>query len=239
MLLCAKLEEKGVMKMTKILIVEDDELLSRGLAFALEKEGYEVVTAGSYAAGHAALLSGGVELTLLDINLPDKSGAVLCGELRQGSQVPVIFITANDTEQDVVKGFQLGCDDYISKPFSIDVLKQRVKAVLRRAGAVDKDVFVSGDIRVDFQQMTVKKNAELVKLTATEYRLLELLVKNKGQVLTRHLLLERLWDASGNFVDENALSVNIRRLRQKLEDDAKNPTYIITVFGIGYTWGDA
>ncbi len=225
--------------MAKILIVEDDELLCRGLAFALEKEGYEIVTAGSCAAGHDALLYGGVDLALLDINLPDKSGAALCDELRKTSELPFIFITANDTDQHMVRGFQLGCDDYIPKPFSVDVLKQRVKAVLRRAVIVDKDVFHSGDIRVDFQQMTVKKHGDPVKLTATEYRLLELLVKNKGQVLTRHLLMERLWDASGNFVDENALSVNIRRLRQKLEDDPKKPIYIITVFGIGYTWGGA
>ena len=224
--------------MAKILIVEDDELLSRGLAFALEKEGYEVVTAYGYTEGYAAILSGGVDLALLDINLPGKSGAALCAELRKTSALPVIFITANDTEQDMIKGFQLGCDDYISKPFSLDVLKQRVKAVLRRVVVVDKDVFSSGNITVDFQQMIVKKDAVSVKLTVTEYRLLELLVRNKGQVLTRQLLLERLWDAGGNFVEENALSVNVRRLRQKLEDDLKKPTYIITVFGIGYTWGD-
>ena len=224
--------------MAKILIVEDDELLSRGLAYALEKEGYGVVTAYNYTEGYAAFLSGGLDLALLDINLPGKSGASLCAKLRLTSELPIIFITANDTEQDMIKGFQLGCDDYISKPFSLDVLKQRVKAVLRRVVVVDKDVFSSGDITVDFHQMIVKKDAELVKLTATEYRLLELLVKNKGQVLTRQLILERLWDASGNFVDENALSVNIRRLRQKIEDDPKYPAYIIMVFGIGYTWGN-
>jgi len=225
--------------MAKILIVEDDELLSRGIAFALETEGYRVVTAYGYTEGYAAFLSGGVDLALLDINLPGKSGATLCSELRKTSELPVIFITANDTEQDVIKGFQLGCDDYISKPFSLDVLKQRVKAVLRRVVVVEKNVFSSGNITVDFQQMIVKKDADSVKLTVTEYRLLELLVRNKGQVLTRQLLLERLWDADGNFVEENALSVNIRRLRQKLEDDLKKPAYIITVFGIGYTWGDA
>jgi len=225
--------------MAKILIVEDDELLNRGLAYALEKEDYGVVTAYSYTEGYAAFLNGGLDLALLDINMPGKSGAALCAELRKTSEIPVIFITANDTEQDMIKGFQLGCDDYISNPFSLDVLKQRVKAVLRRVVVVDKDVFSSGNITVDFHQMIVKKDAELVKLTATEYRLLELLVRNKGQVLTRQLLLERLWDASGNFVDENALSVNIRRLRQKIEDDPKNPGYIIMVFGIGYTWGDA
>jgi len=224
--------------MANILIVEDDELLSRGLAFALQKEGYGVVTAYGCTEGYAAFLNGGVDLALLDINLPDRSGTVLCDEIRKISEIPIIFITANDTEQDMIKGFNMGCDDYIAKPFSVDVLKQRVKAVLRRAVAVDRDVCNTGDIMVDFQQMIVQKNMQTIKLTATEYRLLELLVKNKGQVLTRQLLLERLWDAGGKFVDENALSVNIRRLRQKIEDNPKNPNYIITVFGIGYTWGD-
>lgn len=224
-----------------ILIIEDDELLCRGLAFALENEGYGVVCAYAFVEGYSAFINGGIDLVLLDINLPDKSGDMLCAEIRKTSGIPIIFITANDTEQDMIKGFQLGCDDYISKPFSIDVLKQRVCAVLRRAGMglADRDVFASGDITVDFKSMAVKKAALPVKLTATEFKLLELLVKNRGQVLTRQILLERLWDIDGNFVDENALSVNVRRLRQKLEADLQNPVYIITVFGIGYTWGDA
>ena len=224
--------------MANILIVEDDQLLSRGLAFALEKEGYRVVSALSYKEGYSAFLRGGFNLVLLDISLPDKSGAAFCSEIRKTSEIPAIFITANDTEQDIIKGFQLGCDDYISKPFSIEVLKQRVGAVLRRTGVVEKDVFQSGDIIVDYKMMSVNKAGLPVKLTTTEYRLLEMLVKNNGQVLTRQLLLEKLWDLASNFVDENALSVNIRRLRQKLESDPKNPVYIITVFGIGYTWGD-
>jgi len=224
--------------MANILIIEDDELLSQGLTFALQRNGYGVVTGASYQEGCYAFSKGGFDLVLLDINLPDKSGDEFCSEIRKTSGVPVIFITANDTEEDMIKGFQLGCDDYISKPFSLEVLKERVGAVLRRTGGQRKDVFSSGDITVDFKMMTVKKTAQPAKLTATEYRLLELLVKNRGQVMTRQVLLAKLWDADSNFVDENALSVNIRRLRQKLEDDPQNPLYIITVFGIGYTWGD-
>lgn len=223
--------------MTRILIVEDDEILSRGLSFALEKEGYEVVTAANYAAGRSVLGNSQVDLALLDINLPDKSGACLCEEINRDSDISVIFLTARDTEQDIVKGFELGCDDYISKPFSVDVLKQRIKAVLRRT-RFDREVFVAGEISIDWGRVSVEKQGELIKLTATEFKLLEMLVKNRGQVLTRQLLLEKLWDENGNFVDENALSVNIRRLRQKLEEDPRHPVYIITVFGIGYTWGD-
>lgn len=227
-----------VIFMANILIIEDDELLNRGITFALEQEGHGVVCAHSYTEGYSAFAGGGLDLILLDINLPDKSGDALCTEIRKTSGIPIIFITANDTEQDMIKGFQLGCDDYISKPFSLDVLKQRVRAVLRRTGPADKNVFRSGDITVDFHKMTVTKATQSLKMTATEYRLLELFIKNKGQVLTRQTLLEKLWDSDGSFVDENALSVNIHRLRHKLEDDPKNPVYIITVFGIGYTWGN-
>jgi DNA-binding response OmpR family regulator len=223
--------------MTTILIVEDDKLLNRGVKFALEKENCFVIDTYDYEEGEEAFSKHKIDLVLLDINLPDKSGMRLCEEIRKNSQVPVIFITAKDTEKDIIEGFKLGCDDYISKPFSIEVLKQRITAVLRRTASTYNELFTYEDITIDFNRVQVKKSGNTIKLTATEYKLIELLVKNSGQVLTREALLERLWDADGNFVDENALSVNIRRLRQKLEDDAKNPKYIITVFKIGYTWG--
>lgn len=222
--------------MVRILIVEDDKLLNHGVKFALEMEGYIVVDTYNYKEGYTAFLEQNFDQVLLDINLPDKSGSKLCEEIRKNSQVPIIFITAKDTENDIIDGFKLGCDDYISKPFSIEVLKQRIIAILRRTASVDKQLFTYEDITIDFSKMIVKKKGIPIKLTATEYKLLELLVKNSGQVLTRGTIIERLWDADGNFVDENALSVNIRRLRQKIEDDSKNPKYIITVFSIGYTW---
>lgn len=221
-----------------ILIVEDDKLLNKGVAFALTRENHNVVSAYNYEDGYTAFLNSNVDLILLDINLPNKSGLELCAEIRKKSDLPVIFITANDTEQDVIQGFQTGCDDYIAKPFSIEVLKQRVSAVLKRTRAEEKNVFRYKDIFIDYGRMILKRAEETVKLTSTEYKLVELLSKNKGQVLPRQLILEKLWDADGNFVDENALSVNIRRLRQKIEEDPGNPRYIITVFGIGYTWGE-
>lgn len=226
-----------------ILMVEDDDLLSRGLAFALEKENHKVFSAYNYREGYAAFLKEEFDLVLLDINLTDGSGKELCTEIRRNSDIPIIFITAKDTEQDMIQGFQQGCDDYIAKPFSLDILKQRISAILRRTGMMDKakdqDGIRWGELRIDFKRMMVLKAGQQVRLTATEYKLLELLVRNRGQVLTRQIILEKLWDVEGNFVDENALRVNIRRLRQKLEDNPHHPVYIITVFGIGYTWGDS
>ena len=223
--------------MFKVLIIEDDTLLNKGIAFALEKENYNIVSATNYNKGLDLFFKSNPDIILLDINLPDKSGLLLCSEIRKTSKVPIIFITAKDTEEDAIKGFKLGCDDYISKPFSIELLKQRLLAVLRRVAPIDENIYKYNNIKIDFNKMELNKDDTIINLTATEFKLLELLVKNKGQVLTRNTLLQKLWDNDGNFVDENTLSVNIRRLRKKIESDSKNPQYIITVFSIGYTWG--
>ena len=176
---------------------------------------------------------------ILDINLPDGSGMELCRKIRSAGNIPVIFLTANDTEKDMIEGFQAGCDDYIAKPVSVELLNQRIMAVLRRSAQDSSgDLFHYKDLSVDFGKMQVSRSQVPVKLSVTEYRLLELLIKNKGQVLTRESILGRIWDCDGNYVDENTLNVHIRRLRQKIEPDTKNPQYIITVFGIGYTFGE-
>ena len=224
--------------MGKILIVEDDKILNRGVAFVLRKEGYEVVSAFSKEEGRSYIFNGEIDFLLLDINLPDGNGLELCREIRNVSNFPIVFLTANNTEEDMVKGFELGCDDYISKPFSVEVLKYKVNAILRRKNLRDENVFSYKDLKISFDKMEVMINEKEVKLTATEYKLLELMVKNKGKVLTKDILLEKLWDNSGNFVDENTLSVNIRRIRKKIEKDPKNPEYITTVFGIGYIFGE-
>lgn len=223
--------------MATVLVVEDDVLLNRGIALALQKHEHIVLNGLTYSEGYMIFLNEHIDMILLDINLPDKSGLELCREIRKRSQIPIIFITANDTEREMIEGFKTGCDDYISKPFSLEVLNQRIQAVLRRTKPEDKNVFHAGEISVDYAKMLVTKGHQDIKLTATEYRLLALLTQNNGQVLTRQIILERLWDADGAFVDENALSVNMRRLRRKIEDDPANPVYIKTVFGIGYTWG--
>ncbi len=224
--------------MAKILVVEDDTLLNRGIKIALEKNKYSVSSAFTYSEGYTCFLNESFDVILLDIGLPDKSGTELCTQIRKSSTVPIIFITANDTEQDMINGFLTGCDDYISKPFSLEVLNYRIQVFLRRVKPENKSIFYSGKITIDYDKMLVIKEQQTIKLTATEYKLLSLITINRGQVLTRQIILEKLWDVEEDFVDENAISVNIRRLRQKIEDDTRNPQYIKTVFGIGYTWGD-
>ena len=224
--------------MARILIVEDDKLLNEGIAIALKKHSHTVKSGYSYQEAFCMFLNNSFELILLDINLPDRSGLELCKEIRKKSDIPIIFITANDTEQDIVNGFMSGCDDYIAKPFSLEVMNRRIQAVLRRIRTEDESTFRSGVIAVNYKKMLVSKGEVSLKLTATEYKLLALLTQNSGQVLTRDIILQRLWDTDEAFVDENAVSVNMRRLRQKIEDDPKNPKYIRTVFGIGYTWGE-
>ena len=224
--------------MQKILIVEDDIIICGGVKIFLESKGYKADCAYSLAEAEAAL-SGSYNLIILDINLPDGNGLDLCNIIHKERQIPVIFLSAEYTDEDMIKGFKAGCDDYIAKPFSTELLNQRIMAVLRRTGQnTGNDLFQYKDMSVDFKKMQVYINNCLVKLSVTEYKLLELLIKNMGQVLTRETIIERIWDCDENFIDSNTLNVHIRRLRQKLEPDDKNPQYIRTVFGIGYTYGD-
>lgn len=224
--------------MATVLIIEDDRVLNRGVSFALKKDGHDVISAYNKSEGKKIILNSKVDFLLLDINLPDGNGLELCKEIRNNVVFPIVFFTANDTESDMVKGFESGCDDYIAKPFSIEILKHKVNAMLKRNNLVSKDIFEYKDLKIEFEKLAVVVKDIEINLTVTEFKLLELLVKNKGKVLTKEILLEKLWDNSGNFVDENTLSVNIRRLRKKIEDDTKNPQYVITVFGIGYTFGE-
>ena len=170
--------------------------------------------------------------------MPDGNGLDFCREVRDKVNIPIVLFTANDTEEDMVKGFETGCDDYIAKPFSVEVLRHKVNAILKRNKMINKNLFEYNGLKIDFDRMSVDILGNEINLTATEYKLLELLAINKGKVVTKEILLEKLWDNNGNFVDENTLSVNIRRLRKKIEEDPKNPKYIITVFGIGYTFGE-
>jgi DNA-binding response OmpR family regulator len=232
------INENGGGKMAAILIVEDDKILNKGLAFSMKQNGYEVMSLFNSREANKTLLENKIDLIILDINLPDKSGLDLCTDIRKNSDTPILFLTANDTEQDIIKGFQAGCDDYISKPFSIEVLKQRISAVLRRSEVKEENIYKSGTFKINFDKMEVTKESEIIKLTPKEYKLLELLVKNTGKVLKRETILEKLWDVNGEFVDANSLSVTVKRLRQKIEEDIKDPKYVITVFGIGYMWSE-
>ena len=223
--------------MAKVLIIEDDKALNKGVAFALKREGYEILSAYNKTEGKQMILNNKIDFLLLDINLPDGNGLDLCKEIREYVKFPIVFFTANDTEEDMVKGYEVGGDDYISKPFSVELLKYKVNAILK-INSNNKNTFQHKGLIIDFDKMIVFVNDNKINLTATEYKLLEILVKNRGKVVTKEILLEKLWDSNGNFVDENTLSVNIRRLRKKIEEDPKNPRYIETVFGIGYTLGE-
>lgn len=224
--------------MKNILIVEDDKILNKGVSFFLNKEGYNVISAYTKEEGKLAILQNKIDFLLLDVNLPDGCGLDFCKEISDKMDFPVVFLTANDTEEDMIKGFESGCDDYISKPFSIDILKLKINAILKRKGGETKNIFKYKDLKIDFDSRKVYKKEEQIYLTVTEYKLLELLSKNKGMAMTKEIILDKLWDNNGNYVDENTLSVNIRRLRKKIEDDSKYPEYIITIFGIGYILGE-
>lgn len=221
--------------MHQILLLEDDIALSQGIALALRTSG-QITACSSLKAARELLQQQSFDLLLLDINLPDGTGIELCREVRQTSSVPILFLTARDTEYDEVTGLESGADDYITKPFRLAVLRARVEAALRRAGQPASDSLVKvGALTLDFDQQIFMRSGVPLSLSRTEQRLLRFLIQNSGHPLTREFLMDRVWDG-GDFVDENTLSVTIRRLRSKLEPDPKNPTYIRTVYGIGYLW---
>lgn len=207
--------------MQKILIVEDDIIICSGIKIFLENKGYTADCAYSVSEAEKALKTQ-YSLILLDINLPDENGISFLTRFRRENTTPVIFLTANDTEKDMIEGFKCGCDDYIAKPFSVELLYQRISAVLRRSSAVsDADTFSYKDLSVDFKKMQVKLSGKPIKLSATEFKLLTILIKNKGQVITRDIILEKIWDCDENYIDENTLNVHIGRLRKKLNRTLK------------------
>ncbi|WP_336757830.1 response regulator transcription factor [Paenibacillus sp. USHLN196] len=224
--------------MNRLLLVEDDENLVFGIQYTLSNEGYEVVVAGNLEEARQALQAKTIDLILLDVTLPDGSGYQLCSEIRVTSQVPIIFLTALDEEANVVAGLDLGADDYVTKPVRTKELISRIKAVLRRnnRGKQEVSLWISDNIQVRILEGTVLKNNSEITLTALEYRLLLMLISHPKQICSRSSILNHLWDLSGDFIDDNTLSVHIRRLREKVEDIPAAPQYIVTVRGIGYKW---
>lgn len=213
----------------RILLVEDDETIAFGIRSVLEKKGYRVITCSDIAEGKS-LFSSETALILLDLNLPDGSGYDFCRWVKERDDTPVIFLTVRDDAKDITKGLDLGADDYITKPFQTAVLESRIRAVLRRVPKTDAELLVCGSIRIDKKGMKVCVDGKEVILTNLEYRLLLMLTENKGCILPRGLILERLWDDDGNFVNDNTLTVAVKRLREKLA----KPSCITTVRGIGY-----
>lgn len=225
--------------MTSILIVEDDVGLNKGIALTLARDGVAVEQAYDLAGAEERFAAGGIDLVLLDVRLPDGSGLDFCAKLREASRVPVMFLTANDMESDIVMGFEMGGDDYITKPFSLMVLRSRVMAVLRRCDPGREDKVNIGSLAFDFGKMDYRKEGAAISLSVTEQKLLKALVNHRGQVLPREQLIYLVWGQDSDFVDENALTVTIKRLRAKIEEDPAAPQYIKTVYGLGYLWADA
>ena len=223
--------------MKHILLLEDDITLGQGIRFALENDSIQVELCASLSQARSILPGEEFDLLILDVNLPDGSGRDLLREMRRGhSSIPVILLTANDLETDIVVGLESGADDYITKPFSLAVLRARVNAQLRRGTPVQAAATELEGFSFDFAWMEFRKNGQLIELSKTEQRLLRILVENRGRVLSRETLLERVWPGGAEYVEENALSVTVKRLRNKLEDTPSKPRFLKTVYGIGYTW---
>ena len=224
--------------MSKILLLEDDLSLVNGLTFAFQKQGYELDVAQTIVEANTLWADGKYDLLVLDVSLPDGTGFEFCKKVRQVSKVPIIFLTASDEEMNIIMGLDIGGDDYITKPFKLGVLVSRINALLRRTkdfGSVGTELQSNG-IKVLLLQGQAIKNGELLDLTAAEYKLLCLFMKNPNMVLTKEQILDKLWDCEGNYIDSNTLTVYIRRLRMKIEDNPSEPQMLLTVRRMGYKW---
>lgn len=227
--------------MSRLLLLEDDLSLIDGLKYSLEKNGFELDVARSVTEARKYLSAGhGYDLLLLDVTLPDGTGFMICEERRAlNDMTPIIFLTAADEETSIIRGLDCGGDDYITKPFKLGELCSRIRALLRRSALQSSPytgVIRSGPVTIDQTAAKAYLSGEYLDLTGAEYRLLCLFIRHAGQTLTRNLILNELWDGQGNFVDDNTLSVYIRRLREKIEEQPSRPEHLLTVRGMGYRW---
>ena len=230
--------------MGKILLLEDDKSLNRGISFKLKKEGFEVETAFCIEEAKNIFENNKIDLIITDIGLPDGSGFDFCEEIRKISNVYIIMLTALDEEFNAVMGYEIGADDYVTKPFSLAILVSKVKAFMKRAGNNEKEktsenILISEDIEFDYGDYTLilnRENTEKVQLTKTEGKLLKLLMENAMNIIQKEQILDILWDMDGNFVDDNTVAVYMRRLRKKVEKDPSEPIFIKNIRGIGYKW---
>ena len=224
--------------MSKILLLEDDLSLINGLSFVFKKQGFELSIARTLKEAEGMWKDGKYDLLILDVSLPDGCGFEFCKKVRLTSKVPIIFLTASNEETSIIMGLDIGGDDYITKPFKLGVFVSRINALLRRANsfqAVDTELQSNG-IKVLLLQGQVFKNGVLLDLTAVEYKLLCLFMRNPNMVLTKEQILDRLWDCAGNYIDSSTLTVYMRRLRMKIEDNPSEPQMLLTVRGMGYKW---
>ena len=226
--------------MTRILIVEDEPSLSEPLAYLLTREGYETTVVADGAAALTTFDQAGADLVLLDLMLPGLPGTEVCRELRQRSSVPIIMLTAKDSEVDIVVGLELGADDYVTKPYSTRELLARIRAVMRRQsdeGDLEDGVLTAGSVRMDVDKHQVTVDGREIAMPLKEFELLELLLRNAGRVLTRGQLIDRVWGAD-YFGDTKTLDVHVKRIRSKIEPDPSNPRMLVTVRGLGYRFED-
>lgn len=224
--------------MSKILLLEDDLSLISGFSFAFRKQGFELAVVRTLKEANELWGEGKYDLLVLDVSLPDGTGFEFCKKVRQVSKVPIIFLTASDEEMNIIMGLDIGGDDYITKPFKLGVLVSRINALLRRAkdfNSTDTELQSNG-IKVLLLQGQVFKNEKLIDLTAAEYKLLCLFMKNPNVVLTKEQILDKLWDCEGNYIDSSTLTVYMRRLRMKIEDNPSEPQMLLTVRRMGYKW---
>lgn len=224
--------------MINVLMIEDDSTIAFGVKYALEQEGFNIGICKDLESGRKSINDKEYNIILLDVMLADGNGYEFCKEIREIIDTPIIFLTACDEEVNVVTGLDIGGDDYVTKPFRVRELISRMNAVLRRRGNSNesKKVVKFGDLSMHTLEARVYKNGEEIFLTSVEYKLLLILTRNKNVVLSRTKILEKLWDVTYDFVNDNTLTVYIKRLREKIEDDSTNPKYIITVRGLGYKW---
>lgn len=220
--------------MQKILVVEDDREMNQGISYVLEEEGYRTISARTIAEGRDAYEKNGADLILLDVNLPDGEGFGFCRWIRERSKVPVLFLTARDLEEDALLGYEVGAEDYVTKPFSMKILLRKISVILKRSGEEQGTVFDDGFLRLDLLRAKAEVNGKACSVTPTEFRILKEFIAHRGQLLTYEVLLDRLWDGGNQFVDKHALAVNINRLRGKIEDAEHK--YISNVYGMGYQW---
>lgn len=222
--------------MGRILLLEDEESVNRGVAFTLEKEGHIVSSCATMKEAERVLKDTPIQLAICDINLPDGSGLDFVRVLRQTGKVHIICLTALDQEVDQVMGYEAGADDYVTKPFSLSVLALKVNAYFRKIEGNESNRIQSGELSFDIHQMRVFREEQEISLTKNEWKLLQCFMNHPKQILTKNQLLEQLFDADGEFVEENTIAVNIRRLREKIEPDITTPVYIKNIRGIGYVW---
>ena len=224
--------------MINVLMIEDDSTIAFGVKYALEQEGFNIDICKDLESGRQNINNKEYNIILLDVMLPDGNGYEFCKEIRQTLDTPIIFLTACDEEVNIVTGLDIGGDDYVTKPFRVRELISRMNAVLRRKGNnnENKKVVKFGELSINTLEARVYKKGEEIFLTSVEYKLLLILIQNKNMVLSRTKILEKLWDVTYDFVNDNTLTVYIKRLREKIEDDSTNPKYILTVRGVGYKW---